>query len=94
MLSLMSSVSERLTGTRSFVNWVIGCAHAVFFDGEVVLAERGDQAAFAVAHRHRGAHELRGGAEVVLAAQVDRPLPFDSRPTALGGRLLAQGKRQ
>ena len=29
--------------------------HAVFFDGEVVLAERGDQAAFAVAHRDRGA---------------------------------------
>src|SRR5688572_23938949 len=25
MLSLMSSVSDRLTGTRAFVNWVIGC---------------------------------------------------------------------
>src|SRR5688572_29753956 len=25
MLSLMSSASDRLTGTRSFVNWVIGC---------------------------------------------------------------------
>ena len=95
MLSLMSSVSDRLTGTRSFVNCVIGCGDAVFFDDEVLLLEGGDQPPFGIAHGDGGGHQLRGGLEIVLVAQIDRPLPFDSHPTAVRRqRLLAQDEPQ
>jgi hypothetical protein len=50
-----------------------GLRHAVFFDDEVRLRERGDQPAFRVADGDGGCHQLRAAAEV-LVAQIDRPL--------------------
>ena len=86
ILSLESSTTPRLTGTRSSVNWVIGSRDAVLVDLEIVAGEAGDQASGAVADRDGNGNGGDAGSGIA------GPEPLESRENA-HTRLTRQQRR-
>ena len=81
MLSLMSSSTPRLTGTRSRVNCVIGLRIAVVEHLEVVARQAGDELAVGVADGDRDAGDVDARLEGVGIPDLAAAAPGSASAT-------------